>query len=108
LLARGHHDPGLVMAALLHDVAKGEQRRADRVAYVVASRLGLAHVLASRRSRFAVRRAVARSLAHAATGARVLEEAGVTEEVVRLTRLHHGPPGDDPVLALLQMADARS
>lgn len=106
LLDRGHDDPALLEAALLHDIGKGEQRRADRVAYVAASRFGIAGVLAMPSSRLAFRRAAARSLDHAITGSRELRALGARPRAVELTLLHHAELPGDPVLALLQQADA--
>jgi predicted HD phosphohydrolase len=106
LIDRGYEDYDLVTAALVHDIAKGAQRRRDRVAYVVASDLGIARWVAEPRSQYEVRRAVARSLVHSERGAAMLERAGASEAVISLTLLHHSDPGDDPVLALLQQADA--
>lgn len=106
LLDRGHDSRDVIEAALLHDIAKGEQRRADRIAYVLAGRAGLARKLAAPGSRRALRRAVARSVTHAGVGAAQLVVAGAGERVVELTRLHHAAAGGDPVVALLQQADA--
>ena len=106
LLERGHANPDLVAAALLHDVGKGHQRRMDRVIYVLASGLRLARLVGSAESRFALRRAVFRSVRHGERGAEMLGRAGAPEVVVTLTRLHHMPLRADPVLALLQQADA--
>jgi len=108
LLARGHDDPELVCAALLHDVGKGQQRRADRVAHVLVSAMGLGTVAADAGARLEIRRALARSRAHAEAGAALLAKAGAAGRTVELTRLHHAPPGGDPVLALLQEADGAS
>lgn len=108
LLARGQDDPDLLAAAFLHDIGKGHQRPGDRVAYVVASGLRLAPLAASARSRFELRRALARTHTHSRTGAAALVAAGAPERVVDLTRRHHESPGHDPVLALLQAADAAS
>lgn len=108
LLTRGHDDAGLVTAAFLHDIAKGHQRRADRAAWVAASTLGLGSRLAGSDSRFEVRRAMARTATHSEVGAQLLASAGASSLVVSLTRLHHSPPGNDPMLALLQQADAAS
>jgi putative nucleotidyltransferase with HDIG domain len=108
LLERGHDDRELVQAALLHDIGKGRQRRRDRVAYVVLSEVRLVRRVASEGSRFELRRAVARSLSHSTTGAEMLRRAGAPPRVVELTARHHGSPGGDPVLALLQQADAET
>lgn len=108
LLTRGHTDPDLIAAALLHDLGKGHQRRLDRVAHVVASNLGVGRRLANPGSRFDLRRAIARSRAHGAAGAETLRELGAPIRVVDLTALHHEPAGEDRMLALLQQADAAS
>jgi HD domain len=106
LLARGCEDGAVLIAALLHDIAKGEQRRRDRVAHVVLSATRITG--ADRRSRFEMRRALARSAGHAEAGAARLRQAGAPERSVALTLRHHAPPGDDRVLALLQEADGAS
>ena len=106
LLERGETATDLIVAAFLHDVAKGQQRRADRVAWVLAGYAGMEKRLAAKNSRLAIRRAMARSADHSVAGARLLLEAGAAPAVAKLTRLHHAPPGTDRVLALLQQADA--
>jgi putative nucleotidyltransferase with HDIG domain len=106
LLERGHTNPDLIAAALLHDVGKGHQRRMDRVAYVLASYVRVTKFVGSAESRFALRSAVFRSDSHGERGAEMLGRAGAHEAVVTLTRLHHMPQRADPVLALLQQADA--
>ena len=106
LIDHGQAENDLVVAGLLHDVAKGKQRRADRVAWVLADYLGMGTRLANGESRFEFRRATARTAEHSAAGARLLLHVGATPAVAELTRLHHTPPGTDRVLALLQQADA--
>lgn len=106
LLERGHGDREMVLAALLHDVAKGHQRRADRVAYVVAAAVNAERGLASERSRFELRRAAARTLAHPGAGAVLLRDLGAPPRVVDLTFRHHSPARGDAMLALLQAADS--
>lgn len=106
LLDRGYDDYDLVTAALVHDIAKGAQRRRDRAAFVIASDIGIAKWVADSRSQYEIRRAVGRTLVHSERGAAMLERAGASEEVIALTLRHHSDPGDDPVLALLQQADA--
>lgn len=106
LLECGHTDNDLIVAGLLHDVGKGQQRRVDRVAWVLASYVGLVNRVAGPISRFEMRRAMARTARHSDDGARILLQAGAPARVAELTRLHHTPPGTDRVLALLQQADA--
>lgn len=108
LLARGYDNPDLIAAALLHDIAKGQQRRLDRVAWVATGWVRLAPILADPRSRLELRRAMARTRDHSRVGAEMLAAAGAAPRVVGLTARHHGPTGEDPLLDLLQQADAAS
>jgi putative nucleotidyltransferase with HDIG domain len=108
LLKRGHREPDLIVAALLHDVGKGHQRRLDRTAYVLACKARVVSWLGAAGSRIELRRAVARTLSHSQTGAETIARAGAPARVVDLTLRHHGPAGEDPMLALLQQADAAS
>jgi hypothetical protein len=108
LIERGDTDAQLIQAALLHDVAKGRQRRWDRVGYVVAAWLRVDRALASRTSRFELRRAVDRSLRHAGAGATLLQQAGAADRVVELTKLHHVERTQDAMLNRLIEADAAS
>ncbi len=105
LLERGHEGTDLIAAALLHDVGKGAQRRRDRVAYVLSSATRVDRVVGSARSRFELRQAIARSRAHSDIGAEMIAAAGGSDRVVYLTRFHHAPRSQDPVIALLQQAD---
>ncbi|MEP6871289.1 MAG: HD domain-containing protein [Anaerolineaceae bacterium] len=106
LIEHDQAENDLVVAGLLHDVAKGNQRRVDRVAWVLAAYVGMGSRLADAESRFELRRAMARTAEHSAAGARLLLQAGATPAVAELTRLHHTAPGTHRVLALLQQADA--
>lgn len=106
LLNRGHGDVDLITAALLHDIGKGKQRRTDRAAYVIAARFHLASRVASAGAPTEVQRAMARTLDHSRVGAEALAAHGASERTVNLTLLHHSSPATDPVLALLQQADA--
>jgi putative nucleotidyltransferase with HDIG domain len=108
LLERGHDDPDLIVAALLHDIGKGNQRRLDRTTWVLAHAARLHGALPNATSRFELRRALARAATHSVRGAALLLAAGAPERVVSLTRAHHSPPAGDPVLALLQQADAQN
>jgi hypothetical protein len=106
LLERGHAGPDLLVAALLHDIGKGHQRRWDRVAYVAASAAHLDGRLGATDSRLDVRRAIARSRAHSVSSANLMAAAGASAGAVNLTRRHHEAAGRDRMLALLQAADA--
>lgn len=106
LLERGYDEPNLIVAALLHDVGKGHQRRFDRVAWVLAEVTRTAGMAPKANSRFEVRRAMARSAQHSETGATLMREAGAPGRAIELARAHHDVFPTDPVLALLQQADA--
>lgn len=106
LLERGHDDSSLLIAALLHDVGKGPQRRRDRVAWVLAQSAGLSRRAPNAGSRWEMRRALERSASHSKTSAELMREAGAPERAVELTQSHHDASPTDPVLALLQQADA--
>jgi putative nucleotidyltransferase with HDIG domain len=108
LVSKGHKERDLLAAALLHDIGKGEQRRRDRVAWVALGWLGVEGRAASERSRFELRRALHRTREHSREGASLLRAAGAHERVVELTLRHHESGLNDPVLALLQRADAAS
>lgn len=106
LLSHGHDEPDLVAAALVHDIGKGWQRRADRVVFVLATGAHLSEPLARESSRLGWRRAVSRSLHHAEAGANALEAAGAPRTIVELVRRHHAREGGDDMLTALQGADA--
>lgn len=106
LLAHDRAEPDLIAAALLHDIGKGHQRRADRVLFVLAQGTALSGRMAEPASRFEWRRAVARSLHHAEAGAALLESAGAAATIVELVRRHHAREGGDDMLTALQGADA--
>ncbi len=63
---------------------------------------------ANGRSHLEMRRAMQRSRDHSAIGAKLLEAAGAPAAVVQLTLLHHGEPGANGMLMILQEADAAS
>jgi hypothetical protein len=106
LLERGHADHALLVAALLHDVGKGHQRRTDRAAWVVANWAGVGKFAAAEGSRFELRRALARTASHSETSAHALAAAGAPSLAVGLTRRHHLRQPGDAMLTLLQAADA--
>ena len=108
LRERGQDDHDLLVAALLHDIGKGEQRRWDRVGYVLAQEGRVAGLVGARGSRIAFRRAVARSVAHSELSAALMAAAGASARAVELARLHHAAPAGDSARRLLQRADAAS
>ena len=107
LLERGHDDVhDLLVAALLHDIGKGQQRTRDRVAHVVAGWFHVGGLIAAEGSAIAMRAAIARSRVHGERGAEVMAALRAPERAIELTRLHHRDPGANAMLALLQRADA--
>ena len=107
LIERRHNDSDLLAAALLHDIAKGDQRRADRVLYVLLAPFDpLPRIVGSQSSALAWRSAIWRSHTHSERGATMLAEAGATPRTVELALLHHTKGRGDGMLALLQEADA--
>ena len=102
LLARGHSDPLLLRAALLHDLGKAGRgvTLSSRVLWVLAGRASprLRATLARRGGAWA-------ALAdHAAVGASRLRAAGVDPRVVALVA-EHPLPGDEHRARLLAEAD---
>lgn len=98
----------LLVAALLHDVGKGQLRVEDRVIYVMlrAISLDLVDRLAGADgARW--RLALWQLRHHASVGAAKLEAIGSAPRVVELTAVHHGDPepGADLELAWLLAAD---
>ena len=102
LEARGHSDPDLLVAALLHDVGKiqAPPRLWDRVIAVLGE-----HFAPQRVARWSVgkpcglRRGFVVRRMHAEWGAALAEQAGATPRAVALIRRHHDPAGDDVELA---------
>jgi len=107
LLGQGQADPGLLIAALLHDCGKGRIRLWHRVAYVLvrAASPRLLDKMASGESS-GWRGALDAIRDHARRGAALVEAAGAPEDVVALVR-HHEEAGKapDPRVALLRAAD---
>jgi putative nucleotidyltransferase with HDIG domain len=108
LIERGHEERDLLAAALLHDIGKGPQRRRDRVGWVALGWIRAAGRVANVESRFEFRRALHRTREHSREGAKLLRAAGAGERIAELTLRHHESGPNDPVLALLQRADAAS
>jgi hypothetical protein len=104
ILNAGGYDDDLVVAALLHDAGKGEQRLWHRVAYVALAALSpvLLHRLA--RPGTGWPGALARSLAHAQAGADLARACGYADTVCALIAGHHRPAQDARQRAL-QRAD---
>lgn len=113
LLESGHDDPDLLLAALLHDVGKADERgRANalhRAAHVFLRWLSPALL-----NRLAVnggwfRRGLWLSLRHAEIGAALAGGAGASERCCALISSHAGPPSNaDSLLAALAAADNAS
>jgi putative nucleotidyltransferase with HDIG domain len=109
---RGHHDPDLITAALLHDVGKSRAPISvwGRVIVVLgewlfpehADRWGRGEAQGLRRP-FVVRHR------HAAWGAEMVDEAGASQTTTRLIRRHHEPldgrAEDGDMLVALHDAD---
>lgn len=98
----------LLVAALLHDVGKGQLRVEDRVLYVILRALSPAlvdRVATAEGGRW--RLALWQLRHHASVGAAQLEAIGSAPRVVELTSVHHGDPepGADVELAWLLTAD---
>jgi hypothetical protein len=108
LIDLGVDDGDVLVAALLHDAAKGRQRLVYRVAYVLLDRY--ARPLLQRMAvvdGWGPRGAFERSLHHAERSAELARAAGASERACRLIALHHRA-GDEPGLAELIEADGRA
>jgi hypothetical protein len=113
LQQRGHDEPDLLAAALLHDVGKavprgGRVRIGHRVAVVLMHAFwpALLERLA-REDAVGWRRPFYVQQHHAAISAQLAQEAGCSPVTVDLIRHHEDAPGpaDDSLLAALQAAD---
>lgn len=103
-------DESLRLAALLHDIAKGDQRLHERVLFVLLD-LGpqalLERAASSEGGHW--RRSLDAALHHAERGAALAEDTGAPAEAVRLIRRHHEPiTNGDRALLALQRADDKA
>lgn len=118
LRAQGHHDPDLLVAALLHDVAKAQMPFSIAEKVIVVLVKAFAPAVYRRWGRAAPRgwqRPFAVSVQHPAWGAAIAAEAGATARTVELIRRHADPLPDaadrselDDLLHALQQADDRN
>jgi len=109
LQRRGCQDQVLLLAALLHDVGKGEVRLWQRVLYVLlrAGPSGLLRRLAQPNGA-GWRRALASINEHGHRGAALAQEAGAPLAVVELIRNHQREHLNDRRAALLRTAEESS
>ena len=104
LRADGHHDPELLLAALLHDCSKGRSvRLPHRVAWSLGERYGeRVHDLLAPLPGF--RAAFGRLRDHADDSARLARQAGCSERTAELIR-HQSAPLDPDAGVALHLAD---
>jgi putative nucleotidyltransferase with HDIG domain len=109
LQRRGCQDKDLLLAALLHDVGKGEVRLWHRVLYVLlrAGPSGLTRRLA-RPNGAGWRGALASINEHGRRGAELAQRAGAPPAVVELIRVHQRKRLPDRRAALLRTAEESS
>jgi putative nucleotidyltransferase with HDIG domain len=109
LQRRGCQDQDLLLAALLHDVGKGEVHLWHRVLFVLlrAGPSGLLRSLAQPNGA-GWRRALASINEHGRRGAALVQEAGAPPAVVELIRNHQREYLSDRRAALLRTAEESS
>jgi hypothetical protein len=108
LLQMGVDEHDVLVAGLLHDVAKGAQRLPYRISYVLLERFaGPVLLRLARPGGWGPLGAWERSLQHAERSARLARAAGASERACRLIALHH-LGGDEPGLDALMQADDRA
>ncbi len=109
LEARGHSDPDLLVAALLHDVGKiqAPPRLWDRVIAVLGEHFAPQRAACwSQGEPRGLRRGLVVRRMHPEWGALLAEEANATPRAVALIRRHHELAGEDLELAALQAMDS--
>jgi hypothetical protein len=107
LRTEGHDDPDLLIAALLHDCAKGRSvRLSHRVAWSLGERYG-ARVVTTASLLPGFRPAFERLRVHAEASARLALEAGCSERTAELIR-HQAEPTDAVAGRALRLADEAS
>ena len=106
LLERRETDSDLLLAALLHDVGKGEIALVERGLLVLGAALrpGLLERLV-RPGRWGWQRRLSGFIDHGAVGARLALAAGATPRAADLIARHHDAPGSDRLQACLRAAD---
>ena len=108
LRGQGQWDDALFVAALLHDVGKGEIALWHRVAYVLLENgaPGLLRRMASSGAGRGWRQAFYRCLHHPRLGAELAREAGCSEQVTTLIGTSDADAADERLLALHAADDA--
>ena len=106
LVEQGETDRDLLVAALLHDVGKGEIALLERGLFVLLAALlpPLLERLSAPR-RWAWQQRLSDFLNHAALGARLALDAGVTARAADLIARHHEAAGSNSLQARLRAAD---
>lgn len=102
LLQRQGASPPMLVAALVHDVGKGNIATWHRIAFVL---LGPASVILASRSGPRWRRALWRLRHHASFGAEMLRRAGSAARVVEIVAAHTQSSSSDPEIEAFIRAD---
>lgn len=108
LREEGHEDDALLVAALLHDIGKGEVALWHRVTFVLleSGAPGLLQRYTSPGAGRGWRQALYRCLHHPRLGAQMAREAGCSEQVVALIGTSDDDTADERLLALHAADDA--